>query len=67
MPKITRTPAYTPAHAGAYAAARARKYIRVYITDDLRDALDITAEAWGCSMSDVVRQVLRGALLKRAP
>ena len=61
MSKIVRTPAHAPAHA----AARARRYLRVYVTDDLREALKVTAEAWGCSVSDVVRQVLRGALLKR--
>ena len=61
MSKIRRTPAHAPAHA----AVRARRYLRVYVTDDLREALRLTAEAWGCSVSDVVRQVLRGALLKR--
>lgn len=61
MSKTSRTPAHAPAHA----AVRARRYIRVYVTDDLRDALKLTAEAWGCSVSDVVRQVLRSALLKR--
>ncbi len=71
-----RTPADAPASGAARSDAserpkraprRTTKYVKVYVADDLHEALTVTSADWGVTISGVVRQILRRALLAPQP